>query len=122
MVTDNETWLIETGDLVIRKEVSSGLLSLSDIERAIYCFWVIDYSVRNSGTLGAVEDLYPDAFLELSQYARTNNLSHLALICETTNRSEEGFCENYYRLFEAACDDIRAVYQRTEQIVGPERG
>ena len=121
MVTDNETWLIETGDLVIRKKASSSLLSLSDIERAIYCFWVIDYSVRNSGTLGAVGDLYPGAFLELSQYARTNNVSHLALISETANTTDEGFCENYYRLFEAACDDIRAVYQRTEQIVGPER-
>jgi hypothetical protein len=114
MVSENETWLVETGDIVIAKKTGSDLSSLTDTERAIYCFWVIDYSVRNSGTLGAMEDLYPNALSELNQFARKNHCARLSLISDpVSSTDEEKFCEDFYRLFDAACNEMRALYERT---------
>ena len=55
---DNETWLIEIGDEIIEKKSNSNYEDLSELEKSVYCFWVIDYAVRNSGTLGPFADLY----------------------------------------------------------------
>src|SRR6266850_5848774 len=107
MVSDNETWLVETGDIVIAKKTGSALSALTDTERAIYCFWVIDYSVRNSGTLGAMGDLYPNALLELNQFARRNNCARLSLISDpVSSTDEEEFFKNYSRLFDPACNEL----------------
>ena len=114
MVSENETWLIDVGDTVIAKKTELGLSSLTDIERAIYCFWVADYSIRNSGTLGAMEDLYSDALSELNQFARKSACSQLSRISDFNETiGEEEFCENYCRLFESACTEIRELHERT---------
>ncbi len=113
MSIENENWLIETGDAVIAKRAASGSSSLSDAERATYCLWVIDYSVRNSGTLNEIEGLYPAALAELNQFARENQCSRLLQISSTENQtSDERFLEEYYRLFDPACAEIRKLYER----------
>ncbi|BCV33574.1 hypothetical protein TUM4442_31010 [Shewanella algae] len=70
---DNETWLIEFGDDIIDKKAERGIEALSNYEKAVYCLWVIDYSIRNSGTLDAVEDLYPEAPVEFESLVLKHN-------------------------------------------------
>ena len=48
---DNETWIIEDGDIVIRKIAEHGIDTLLPIELLIYCLWVADYGMRNAGDL-----------------------------------------------------------------------
>jgi hypothetical protein len=112
MVSDNETWLVETGDIVIVKKAANTLLSLTEAERAIFCLWVIDYSIRNSGTLNEIEDIYSNAISELNQFARDKQCASLSSITDTTRTlDEEQFCNNYYLLFESACTEIRTLYE-----------
>ena len=54
---DNETWLIDYGDELIEKKSEQGFNGLSDLEKIVYCLWVID-SIRNSGTLDVVEEIF----------------------------------------------------------------
>lgn len=49
--TDNETWIIEAGDAVIRKKAANGSGGLAPWERLVYCLWVADYGMRNAGDL-----------------------------------------------------------------------
>ena len=106
MSFDLETWLIETGDAVILAMENS---SLSDIEQAIYDFWVIDYAIRNSGTLELIEDIHPAAVDELTELA-TQHHWHKTSELLTTAHSEDLFCEYYYLHFETCCEEIRQSY------------
>ena len=49
--TNKETWLVGAGDAVITK--NAGGVSLSPVERLVYCLWVADYGMRNAGDLDA---------------------------------------------------------------------
>ena len=49
--TDNETWIIEAGDAVIRKQPANSSSGLTPWERLVYCLWVADYGMRNAGDL-----------------------------------------------------------------------
>ena len=108
MELDNESWLIEIGDEIIHKKSNSGYDALDEIEKAIYCFWVVDYAVRNSGTLDSVEDLNPNSIPELIKYANENQLENLSKLL--SNKKEEQFCREYYGAFEKACSDLRQKY------------
>ena len=61
---DNETWIIEIGDSIIRKNISFDAQRLSDRDQLIYCLWVADYSMRNAGDLQVAEDLYEEYKLQ----------------------------------------------------------
>ncbi len=112
MSIENETWLLEAGDTVIAKKALSGLYSLSDVERALYALWVIDYSVRNSGTLGEVKELYPAALVELNQFAQANHCIELARIsARKIEADEEVLVQQYHTLFDLACAEIQALYE-----------
>jgi len=110
MKLDNESWLIEIGDVVIEKKADSSYSNLSEIEKAIYCLWVIDYSVRNSGTLEAVDDLHPNALDELHEYANTHNWNSISTLL-SKSENETAFCNEYYELFDSACNEIRSKYE-----------
>jgi hypothetical protein len=56
--TDNETWVIETGDTIIRKKTRGGIECLSPWETLVYCLWVADYAMRNAGDLEAAAGVY----------------------------------------------------------------
>jgi hypothetical protein len=56
--TDNETWVIETGDAIIQKKASAGVTALAPKEKLLYCLWVADYFMRNAGDLETARDLY----------------------------------------------------------------
>jgi hypothetical protein len=108
MELDNETWLIELGDDVIEKKAKSGIETLTDYEKSVYCLWVIDYSIRNSGTLGALEDIHPDAISELEHLTSENNWLSKFSIKEISS-SEEA----YYKNFEELCNELRSVQAST---------
>ncbi|TAA42571.1 hypothetical protein [Corallincola spongiicola] len=107
MELDNETWLIEFGDDVIEKKAELGIEALTDYEKVVYCFWVIDYSIRNSGTLDAIEDIYPEAISEFEALAGKNHWLSKFNIKEVSS-SEEA----YYRNFEVFCSELRSVQTR----------
>ncbi len=110
--TDNETWLIEVGDEIIEKKASSGYEKLSMLERSIYCLWVLDYAVRNSGGLGQIEDLHSSALVELLSSAESQNWKRVeSLVSGSENEPE--FCEKYYEQFDLACNELRSQYEST---------
>jgi hypothetical protein len=111
MINDMEDWLIEMGDVVIHKKADAGLHGLSTIEVAIYAMWVVDYAVRNSGTLIPMTELYPGALDELGAFAEQNDLSALKQLA-TAERDDEAFCDAYYQWFEAASAELRCSLGR----------
>jgi hypothetical protein len=109
---DNETWLIEIGDEVIVKKATSSYEEFSSMEKTIYCFWVVDYAVRNSGTLQPVEEIHPSAIKELVNCAQSNNWYKMLGMLKN-HENEEEFSDKYYELFEASCNEIRSAYENT---------
>jgi hypothetical protein len=107
---DNETWLIEVGDEVIVKKSQSSYEALSEIDKSIYCFWVIDYAVRNSGTLGPLNELHPSAINELMDKAIKHKWIHLYNLLSASGQ-EKAFCELYYKQYDLACSEIRFAYE-----------
>ena len=109
---DNETWLIEVGDNVIAKKSRLSYEELSEIEKSVYCFWVIDYAVRNSGTLGPVGDLHPLALNELKDMANKHVWVHMLNLLSVADNENE-FRQMYYEQYESACSEIRSAYENT---------
>ncbi|WP_241303394.1 hypothetical protein [Burkholderia stabilis] len=111
MKLDMETWLIDEGDRVIQKRSREGFNSLTLIERAVYSMWLVDYVVRNSGTLEPMRELYPDALHELGAFAAPNNAANLLALLNLSS-NEKRFCAEYHERFDRACGDIRHHYDR----------
>ena len=106
MNIETETWLIEEGDRIIQKKSREGFDSLSSLEKAIYDFWVIDYAVRNSGTLQPIRELSEISISRLKEFAKNNNCHHIVSMLELT-KDENVFCNTYYQNFDNTCQDIR---------------
>ena len=105
---DMETWLLEAGDEVIEKRAVQGEASLSPPERAIYCMWVLDYAVRNAGSLDALEDVHETAIEDLAVFARAQKIAVLATLLDMAGGDEESFIDAYYEQFDAACTELRS--------------
>lgn len=103
---DLEFWLLETGDAILNKKAVSGWESLTTTELAIYHLWVIDYAVRNSGSLELVADFQPDAVPLLQTFAKERQLAILADWLQTTS-NETVFCNNYEASFNDACQQLK---------------
>lgn len=104
---DAETWLLTAADEVHHKKAERGGASLTAAEHAIYCMWVIDYAVRNSGTLEPMRELYPGAGAELEAFARRSSLGRLGAWAKSI-ADEARFCETYEGSFPSACAELRA--------------
>jgi len=50
MNVELETWLRDGDDFIIQKRAENGANALAEPGRTGYWMWLIDYSVRNSGT------------------------------------------------------------------------
>lgn len=111
MTFDLETWLLEVGDEIIHKKVECEYVGLSDIEKAIYCLWVIDYAVRNSGTLEPMREIHETALAELVAFSHQEKLVGLSALLELA-ADEAEFCEKYYGLFDGACAEIKQIHNR----------
>ena len=106
MTADNETWLIDEGDKIIGKKSRENYESLTSLEKAIYCFWVIDYAIRNSGTLEPMREIHKGSIVLLNEFAKSNNCNELCSMLAIAD-DEDAFCENYLERFDEACNDLR---------------
>lgn len=118
MNIDLETWLLETGDIVIRKKAQLSESALSESDRAVYWMWLIDYSVRNAGCFGPLEDMgAKTALSDLARFAQDTKLSALCLWLQLSD-NEEVFCRTYYQHFDKACGELKDHCVRTSVQVG----
>ena len=104
--SDNETWLIETGDLVIRKKAKSGIDGLLPWEALVYCLWAADYGMRNAGDLDAAKDVHP-TFHE--QAHRIGKQLSLILTQDMFALSKDALALQYFERFELICDEIKGA-------------
>lgn len=112
MKFDFETWLIDVADLIIKKRSSLATGSLSEAERAVECMWLIDYSVRNSGSFGVLKDIDSTAFSDLKSAANDAQLIKLAAWLDQSN-NEERFCSTYYERFDEPCAELKNFFDRS---------
>lgn len=104
MTIENETWLIEAGDIIVQKKVRNGFSELSFIERLIYCVWVADYGMRNAGDLVTASDLYPDFHTEASRLAKA---LALPFTLKTFSLDRESLTTEYFDRFDDVCNELR---------------
>lgn len=105
MSTDNESWVVEESDRVIRKKASRGVDSLFPCEALVYFLWWADYAMRNGESLAAVEancGFHTNGREAAKQlpFPLTQALFALDL---------ESFEKEYLDRFEAVCDEIRSA-------------
>ena len=103
---DDETWLLSVADDILQKRAAPNSAAMTPTDQAIYCFWVIDYAVRNSGTLEPMRELYPKAVKELNAFARTHALPRLTAWL-TSSADEDAFCAAYHDAFPSICAELR---------------
>lgn len=65
----NETWIIETGDSVVLKRAELGVGALSAREVLVYCVWLADYGMRNSGDVEAPAPFLPTFYSDALRIA-----------------------------------------------------
>ncbi|MBP1317794.1 hypothetical protein [Herbaspirillum sp. 1130] len=107
MNMDLETWLLDAGDVVIRKKAQWGESAISESENAIHWMWLIDYSVRNAGCFGPLEDMGAKTALpDLARFAQDAELPALLLWLQHSD-NEEAFCGTYYQRFDKACEELK---------------
>jgi hypothetical protein len=110
---DLETWLLDAGGLVIQKMAEQGASALSAPERAVHWMWLIDYSVRNAGCFGPLEDMgAKTALSDLVRFAQDAKLSALSSWLQLSD-NEEAFCSAYYQHFDKSCVELKGYCERT---------
>ncbi|MCE9563503.1 MAG: hypothetical protein K8U57_15795 [Planctomycetes bacterium] len=104
--SDNETWVIETGDVIIQKKARDGLESLTPWEHLVYCLWVADYGMRNAGDLDSAADVY-------AKYHSEGRRLSITLSLQLTNAafklSKAKLEQEYFERFKAMCDELRGA-------------
>jgi hypothetical protein len=105
-VTENESWVVDRGALVIEKEAQSGAESLNEWERLVYCLWLADYMMRNAGDFANAVDMCPDFQRDAKRLAEQLSLP---LTCEGFGLSRGRLQQEYFERFEAICDEIRSA-------------
>ena len=114
---DNETWVIEAGDLVIEKKARVGIDGLTTWERLVYSLWAADYGMRNAGDLDTARDVYadfqPDALRAADALSLPATRGAFGL--------DPGVLEKrYFDLFEVICDEVRSAEQGVAGDRGPQ--
>lgn len=111
MTVDLETWIVDTGDSIVKKLHRDGPDSLTAFESAVYWMWTIDYAVRNSGGFGPLEDMKSTAIHDLYTFGKKEELLKLTSWLESA-MDELAFCESYYRQFDVGCGELREAYDK----------
>ena len=102
---DNETWLIETGDVVLHKEAAEGAEALTPFEHLVPCLWVADYGMRNAGDLETASDLF-EPFQTQGRKAAAQLALPKALALFSMPRIEME--RRYFDFFDEVCEELRA--------------
>ena len=103
--SDNETWLIETGDDVIVKKAEHGRDALTACERLVHCVWVADYSMRNAGDLLTAADLYGPFREEAQRLADELGLPKTKVAFSLSSEELEGV---YFDAFDDICEELQS--------------
>jgi hypothetical protein len=90
---------------VIQKKAKSGLASLSDWERLVYCVWFADYMMRNGGDFGN-SDMYPAFQTDAAQIATRLGL---ATTRDTFSLSRRKLHKEYFDRFEKVVEEIKSA-------------
>ena len=61
-VTENESWIVDRGAVVLRKSADVGPQSLTSWKQLFVCLWNVDYMMRNAGDLSNLPDIDPYPF------------------------------------------------------------
>src|SRR3982751_2291259 len=104
MHTENQTWVVERGGVVVEKKSQVGLAGLSDWERLLYCFWVTDYMMRNAGDFANAEVMYPDFQVDAARFAKSLGL---ATTYQTFSLSRRKLQREFLGRFESICEEIK---------------
>jgi hypothetical protein len=104
--SENETWVIEIGDAVIRKEAGSGAASLLPWEKLVHCLWVADYGMRNAGDLDTAADVYSQFQSEGVQLARELSLPFTLEVFSLPRNELEN---QYFDKFDSVCEEIKVA-------------
>lgn len=107
--SDNETWLIETGDDIIVKKAEHGRDALTGCDRLIYCVWVADYSMRSAGDLLTAAELYLP-FREEAQ--RLSKELHFPKTNHAFSLNFEELEGVYFDVFDDICEELRNCIDR----------
>jgi hypothetical protein len=102
---DNETWVVEAGDAVITKRAEG--VSLSPLERLVYCLWVADYGMRNAGDLDTARDLYQGFQAEAAGLARELGLLFTRQSFELPT---EVLQAEYFGRFDRICAELQGAF------------
>ncbi|HYV34744.1 MAG TPA: hypothetical protein VE988_03505 [Gemmataceae bacterium] len=105
--SENETWLIDIGDAVIRKQAGSGTNSLLSCEKLVHCFWVADYGMRNAGDLDVAGDVYSEFHSEGLKLATALSLPLTQAIFALSKDDLENV---YFDRFESICNEIKKAW------------
>ena len=111
--TDNETWVIETGDTIIRKKTRGGIECLTPWETLVYCLWVADYGMRNAGDLDTAADVYPEFQLHAQRIAEALSLR---LTYEAFSLPQRELEQEYFDRFESICHEIKDAEPRASDV------
>ena len=106
LVTENESWVVDRGALVIEKKADGGAACLNEWEQLIYCLWVADYMMRNAGDFTNAVDMCPDFQCDAKRLAKQLSLP---LTCEAFGLSRRKLQREYFERFETICDEIRSA-------------
>ena len=107
--TVNESWIVKCGDQVIQKKAQNGPNSLTDWERLVYCLWVADYMMCNAGDFANAADLYHGFQTDAKQLAKRLSLPKTY---DTFALSRKKLQAEYFKRFEAICDEIKQAGNR----------
>ena len=105
-LSENESWVVDCGSIVIGKKVQSGEASLSNWERLVYCLWVADYMMRNAGDFANAVDMYPDFQTDAKRLAEELSLH---VTGEAFSLSQPMLQREYFDRFEEICNEIRSA-------------
>ncbi|HPD46236.1 MAG TPA: hypothetical protein P5279_04130 [Anaerohalosphaeraceae bacterium] len=104
--TKNQSWIVDRGGLIIEKEARSGLESLNDWERLVYCVWVTDYMLRNAGDFANAAAMHRAFQADGKRLARQLSLP---ATCKAFSLSQRRLQREYFDRFEEICNEIRSA-------------
>ena len=102
-----ETWIVEVGDGLIKKEAAVGRNELTPVEQLIYCLWVADYGMRNAGDLQTASDLYGPFQTEAAELAASLGLPKTQAAFELSTASLE---REYFGRLADVVSELRGRY------------
>ena len=103
---DNETWIIEEGDVVITKQKKVGESGLDELERLIYWFWWADYMIRGAGDFENAVALEKDFQEQICIEAQNLGFEYTL---QTFRLCRQELIDQYYDRFDRVCNEIRSI-------------